>query len=397
MACMLRSAALATVLALAFGVVAGAVVHASGGADFISAAETFASVGVLWLNALRMTVIPLVFSLLVTGVASVVDAAATGRLAGRAIMIFAVLLISASLYAVLILPVAYAIWPVDPDSAAAFVAGAGASSVEPAAAPTVGEWLVALAPSNPVAAAAEGAVLPLVFFALFFGFAATRLPAAQREPMVAFFRAIADTMIVIVRWLLIVAPIGVFALALGLGLRSGLGAAGVLLQYVAITSAVTLGVAFLAFLFAVFWARAHPAHFLTATAPVLAVAFSTQSSLASLPLMVERARDVMSVPERVANLVLPLAVAVFRMTSPVTNLCVVFFVAEVYGDRPLDRADRIGRARSAHGQCQLGGPARTDHLHDERRADFHRHGGADRRARDSARRRGDPRHLPYRR
>jgi Na+/H+-dicarboxylate symporter len=138
-------------------------------------------------------------------------------------------------------------------------------------------------------------------------------------------------MIVIVRWVLIVAPIGVFALSLGVGLRSGLGAAGVLLQYIVVTSAVTLGVSLLAFVFAVVWGRANPARFLAGTAPVLAVAFSTQSSLASLPLMVERARDAMDVPERIANLVLPLAVAVFRMTSTVANLAVVFFVAEVNG------------------------------------------------------------------
>ena len=66
-------------------------------------------------------------------------------------------------------------------------------------------------------------------------------------------------------------------------------------------------------------------------APVLAVAISSRSSLASLPLMVERSRDALNVPERVANIVLPLAVAVFRMTSPVANLGVVFFCAAVFG------------------------------------------------------------------
>ena len=77
--------------------------------------------------------------------------------------------------------------------------------------------------------------------------------------------------------------------------------------------------------------RVAAGRFLNASAPVLAVAFSTQSSLASLPIMVERSRDVLGAPASVANLVLPLAVAVFRMTSPVTNLAVVFFVAAVHG------------------------------------------------------------------
>ena len=134
----------------------------------------------------------------------------------------AVMLITATAYATLALPAAFTLWPVDPAAGAAFVAGAGAQPIEPVAPPTIGEWLAALAPSNPIAAAAESAILPLTVFALFFGFACTRLPAVQRDLIVAFFRAVADAMIVIVRWVLIAAPVGVFALSLGVGLRSGL-------------------------------------------------------------------------------------------------------------------------------------------------------------------------------
>src|SRR5690606_10030877 len=120
---------------------------------------------------------------------------------------------------------------------------------------------------------------------------ATRLPAAQREPMVQFFRAVADTMIVIVRWVLLAAPLGVFALALGVGLRSGADVVGLLVQYVIVTCAATAGVVIMAIAFAIVWGRVYPGRFLVAVAPVLAVAFSTRSSLASLPLMVERVRD----------------------------------------------------------------------------------------------------------
>jgi Na+/H+-dicarboxylate symporter len=327
---MLKSASWLTVAALIAGVAAGTMAGLWGSPEVKAAVETFESVGVLWLNALRMTVIPLVVCLLVTGIASVADAAATGRLAVRAIVVFGVLLVAATAYAAAVIPAVLAAWPVNAASAAAFVASAAAAgqTVAPASPPTVGEWLAALAPANPVAAAADGAVLPLTVFAIFFGFAATRLPAAQR---VNFFRAVADTMIVIVRWVLVAAPVGVFALSLGVGVRSGLGAAGALLQYIVIACAVTLGVALIAFLAAVLWGRVAAGRFLNASAPVLAVAFSTQSSLASLPIMVERSRDVLGAPASVANLVLPLAVAVFRMTSPVTNLAVVFFVAAVHG------------------------------------------------------------------
>jgi Na+/H+-dicarboxylate symporter len=328
---MLKSASWLTVAALIVGVIVGTMVGVWGSPEVKSATETLESIGVLWLNALRMTVIPLVFCLLVTGIASVADAAATGRLAVRAIVVFAVLLVVATIYVCVVMPAVLAVWPVDANAAAAFIAGATDMPETPASPPTIGEWLAALAPSNPISAAAEGAVLPLTVFAIFFGFAATRLPATQREPMVNFFRTVADTMIVIVRWVLAAAPLGVFALSLGVGVRSGLGAAGVLLQYIVIACGVTFGVAVMAFLFAVIWGRVGAGRFLNASAPVLAVAFSTQSSLASLPIMVERSRDALGVPASVANLVLPLAVAVFRMTSPVTNLVVVFFVAAVHG------------------------------------------------------------------
>jgi proton glutamate symport protein len=328
---MVKWVSLITVLALAAGVAAGWAMGQWGGPDLRALAEQIEYLGTLWLNLLRMTIIPLVFSLLVTGIASVANAAATGRLAARSIFIFAVLLITATAYACILLPVIYAVWPVDPGAASGFIAGAGAKPVEPVSPPSIGEWLSRLAPANPVAAAAETAVLPLTVFAIFFGFAATRLPAAQREPMIGFFRAVADTMIVIVRWVLYAAPLGVFALSLGVGLRSGADVVGLLVQYVVITCAVTAGIVVMAFLFAVIWGRVNPLRLLTAATPVLAVAFSSRSSLASLPLMVERMRDAMDVPQRTANVTLPLAVAIFRMTSPVANLAVVFFSAAVFG------------------------------------------------------------------
>jgi len=148
---------------------------------------------------------------------------------------------------------------------------------------------------------------------------------------VNFFRAVADTMIVIVRWVLVVAPLGVFALALGVGLTAGVGIVGLIAHYIVIVSGVTALIVPLAFLFAWAWGGVSPARFFAAAGPVLAVAMSSRSSLASLPLMVERSRDALGVPERVAGISLPMAVAIFRMTSPVANLGVVFFCAAVFG------------------------------------------------------------------
>jgi Na+/H+-dicarboxylate symporter len=117
-------------------------------------------------------------------------------------------------------------------------------------------------------------------------------------------------------------------------LRAGLGAAQTLLQYVMVVSAVTLGVTIIAWLMAVLLGRQPIARFTSAAIPVWAIAASTQSSLASLPAMLDAALRPLAIPARIADVVLPLAVAVFRFTSPVANLAVCIFVAHLYGVEP---------------------------------------------------------------
>jgi len=224
--------------------------------------------------------------------------------------------------------------PVDPASARLLVAGATGAEVPAPQAIEFGAWLKSLAPSNPVAAAASNAVLPLVIFALFFAFAVTQLPAAQRAFLVQAFEAVANAMIIIVKWVLLAAPLGVFALALTLGLRSGLGSTGALFHYIVLVSASCIAVVLICYPLAALFGGAGPLRFARAIAPAQVVAFSTQSSLGTLPVMVEIARKSLGVSEHVAGLVLPLAVAVFRLTSPVANLAVVLFICHVSGIEP---------------------------------------------------------------
>jgi Na+/H+-dicarboxylate symporter len=328
----MRNAALIVVAALAAGIGLGAYAHGLNDARVDSAIGAAGAIGGLWLNALRMTVVPLLFALLVTGVGAVADAAATGRLAYRAMALFAALVVVAALYGVAATGAALALWPVDPDQARAFIAAAPAP--EPFVAPDFAQWFAGLMPPNPIAAAAEGQVLQIVAFAIVLGFAATRLPEDLRAPFIGFHRALAEAMITIVRWVLALAPLGVFALALTVGAQAGAGAVGILFQYVVIVSLVTFGSALLAFVIGVAFGRMPALRFAAASAPVWAVAFSTQSSLASLPLMVERTRDALGVAPRIAGVVLPMAVAIFRFTSPVANLAVALFIAALYGLEP---------------------------------------------------------------
>ncbi|WAC59341.1 dicarboxylate/amino acid:cation symporter [Brevundimonas sp. SL130] len=323
------------IASLAAGVVVGALaqeIHVPWLTGTLGVVE---NLGQVWLNALRMTVIPLVFSLLVTGIVSIADAAATGRIAVRSLTVFGVLLVGATVYAILAGLGLLALWPIDPEAGRALLAGIPADSVaavgEAARTDGLRAFLASLAPSNLIKAAADDGVLAVVVFALAFGFAATRIKAELRRPLAGFFEAVAETMVVIVHWVLLAAPFGVFALALGVGLRAGLGVAGTLAHYVAIVCLSQIGLILIIYVVATVWGRISLGRFARAVAPAQVVAVSTQSSLASLPVMIERARDWLGVPQTSAGLVLPLAVAVFRITSPVANLAVCLYVAQLNG------------------------------------------------------------------
>lgn len=332
-AALFSSLSLWVLLALAAGLGAGAAAQAWGIPGGTGTVAVVDGLGQLWLNALRMTIIPLVFSLLVTGIASIADAAATGRLALKAVLVFALLLVGATVYGILASQGLHALWPIDPEGGRLLLSGAAGDATvrDNIGGGGLPAFLISLAPANPIRAAADDAILGIVVFAIVFGFATTRLPGRLRQPLTVFFEAVSETMIVIVHWVLLAAPAGVFALSLGVGLRAGLGAAGVLGHYIALVVLALVGLILLTYVVAVIFGRVSLGRFARAVAPAQVVAFSTQSSLACLPVMVERARDRLGVSAATAGLVLPLAVAVFRITSTVANLAVCIYVAHLHG------------------------------------------------------------------
>jgi proton glutamate symport protein len=319
---------------LAAGLAAGTWIEASGSHAALAIAPVIEAIGTLWLNALRMTVGPLVFAMLVSAVAGVSDAMSTGRLATRAVLWFTTLLLLAGVLAVLLSYALLLAWPIDPQVASGFVQSTARGSTAPGVALDWTRFLEGLLPPNIIAAAADNAILALVVFATLFGFAATRLAPAQRDALTGFFAAMAEAMVVIVHWVLVVAPVGVFALALGLGRQAGLRAAGLLLHYATFVALVIALATCALYGLVALRGRVFAMRFATDIAPVQVVAASTQSSLATLPAMIECARDRLGVAPRVAHLMLPLAVAVFRYTSPLGNLAVCFFIAALYGLQP---------------------------------------------------------------
>lgn len=286
-------------------------------------------VGTLWLNGLRMTVIPLVVALLITGIVQTAAAARAGRLTLRAVVTMMVLLWCSAIMSAFLTPALLAAFPLPREAAdalgSALSAAPDAGEVKP-----FSEFLRAIVPTNPFAAAAEDAVLPLMIFTITFAFAVTRLPDQKRATIGGFFEAVADAMVIMIGWVLMLAPIGVFALAFVVGAKAGAAAFGALAHYVAIVTAVGSVIWIAAFGIATIGGRRPLLPFVRATIPAQAVAISTQSSLVSLPAMLKGVKGV-GVPDATADIVLPLAVAIFRATGPAMNLAVAIYVAHWVG------------------------------------------------------------------
>lgn len=296
-------------------------------------------VGKLWLSALQMTVVPLVAAMIVVGINTARTAASTGRAARTAIIVFVVLLSLASALTAVMAPAFLSLVPRDPALADA-LRGAMAPETSGGTA-GLAEWLATVVPSNAIAAAAAGAMLPLVVFSLFFGFALTRIEEERRVALLRVVQGVADTMIVIVHWVLAVAPIGVFALALAVTATVGHSVLTALGVYIALLIVMYLVVTLLMYPVAMLAGRERLGRFASAIVPAQAIAASTQSSLASLPAMLECARARLGYGVAVPALVLPMAVSLFRITSPVQYISVAAFIAWAYG-MPIDTVTMAG-------------------------------------------------------
>jgi len=320
-------------LSLGAGLAGGALIAASGDARLLRATDALVPIGTVWINAIRMTVIPLVVSLLITGVAGAADLRAIGKLGGRSLLTFLLLLIGC---AIVIMPVGIASFrllgantsrpPLPPGA----VEAAGQLAAE-GAAPGFAAWLTSLIPTNPVAAAANGAMLQLILFTLILALAIAKTAPEVREPVLAVFRGLTEAMLVIVRWVVALAPLGVFALVLPLAARGGAGVAGAVGFYVVAYSLASILIIALLYPVVAICAKVPTARFARAVLPAQSVAFASSSSIASLPALVEGAERVLEIPKRISGFVVPLSVSMFKIAAPVSWTMGASFIAWFYG------------------------------------------------------------------
>lgn len=286
-------------------------------------------VGTMWLNALRMTVVPLVVALLIVGIVQTAKVARAGAFAAKAVLTMIAILWISSLIAAVVTPALLELFPMPREAGQALAAALG-QTAPTGDIPPFSDFLRAIVPTNPFDAAANDAILPLMIFTLAFAFAVSKLTDQPRRTVADFFAAIADAMIILIGWVLLIAPIGVFALAMVVGAKAGSAAFGALAHYVLIVTAVGTIVWLSAFVLARVGGGQPFAAFIRAAIPAQAVAVSTQSSLASLPAMVEGSKA-LGIDERKVDVVLPIAVALFRATGPAMNLAVAIYVAHWLG------------------------------------------------------------------
>jgi proton glutamate symport protein len=322
-------------LALVAGLVAGMVIASSANAGLHAIPGYLEPIGTIWVNALRMIVVPLVVTSIVIGVNSLPDTRTIGRIGVRGLVLALLMLTIGATLSAFGSRAVMSHLTIDAAASTGLRASAMASTgtTVQGAQKIVGfgQWLVDLVPSNPIKAMADGAMLPIIVFTLLFSIAITRIANEGRSALLRVMQGVCEASLLMMHWVMLVAPIGVFALTIPLAQRLGLAAAGAVLFYVSVVTVFCI--AFMALLYLAAWLAGGKdlRTFARALAPAQAVALSARSSLVTLPAMLEAADTVLHLPIAVRSFFLPLAAATFKCGSAVMIPIGVLFMARLYG------------------------------------------------------------------
>lgn len=297
--------------------------------------EWLRPLGSLFLNLLSMVVIPLVATALFAGVAGLGDLRRVGRLGVRTLLFFGATTLAAIAIGFVVAGVFLPFAAISPQLQAALRESARSDSslVSRAAEqlPSGARFIVELIPANPVRAAVDGNLLPLIVFVTVFAVAAAALPDEKRRTLTDLADVTTQALIRIVHWVLLVAPFGIFALVAGAVAKLGLDllkAMGVFVLAVIVGLALFIGGVYVP---AARLAGVGPVRYLRAIRASALMAFSTTSSLATLPVMFDAAERDLRISRTVASFVLPLGASIGRTGSALFQAIAVLFVAQLYG------------------------------------------------------------------
>jgi Na+/H+-dicarboxylate symporter len=323
-------------IAMALGVGAGLVSGADGAIAGIDVAGFFDLLGKLFMNALKMVVVPLILSSVISGVASLGASQDLGRIGGKTVLFYVLTTFFAVLVALIISniirPGVLDGEPVGERLALQTNVADVAEKVEARAHVGIGETLLTAVPENIVQAAAGTKLLGLVVFSVLFGYFLARIEPGRSKVLLDFWQAVFDVMLKITEFVMRFAPIGVFGLVAKTVAKTGFGAAKPLLVFSGsvLLSLVIYGVLLLPLLIRVF-GRVSPWRIFPAMAPALLTAFSTASSSATLPMSLDCVERRAGVSNRICGFVLPLGASINHAGSALYECAAAMFIAQAYG------------------------------------------------------------------
>jgi len=301
--------------------------------------QVYEFTGTLFLNALKMIIVPLITASIISGIASLGNNRDLGRLGIKTLLYYALTSTLAILVGLLFVNI---LSPGIVDGAPAGpqlnltldsgLVSTAVASVEGRGGSDIVEIFLRMVPTNIVSAAANGEMLGLIFFSLVFGFFMTRIPVRQSEAMLLFWQGVAETMMKITMWIMKFAPIGVFGLVAGTVAATGFDAfLPMLVFFVTVMAALLFHLFIVLSLMLKYLGKVDPVKHFKAMAPALLTAFSTASSSATLPLTMERAQKNAGVSERTTSFVLPLGATVNMDGTALYECVAAIFLAQAYG------------------------------------------------------------------
>jgi len=302
----------------------------------VSALGVFGYVGSLFLNALKMIIVPLIFSSIVIGVAGIGSGGNLGALGGRTLLFYLATTLAATCVGLLLINVigpGYVDGVPAGDLLALDSSGADIAAVAEGRGPgDVAKVFHSMVPPNIIEAAANGQMLGIIFFAILFGFFMTRVTHELSESLYKFWDAVFHVMMRMTEWIMKFAPIGVFGLVAKVVAEAGFSAVGPLAVFAGtVMLALTIHILVVMPLFLRFVGKVNPYKMFPIMAPAMLTAFSTASSSATLPVTMERVEEHAGVSNKISSFVLPLGATVNMNGTALYECAAAMFLAQAYG------------------------------------------------------------------
>ncbi len=292
-------------------------------------------IGDIFVRLLNMIAVPLVLASLIVGAASLTDLKHIAKIGGKTMGFYAltaVIAITIGLLCVNFIQPGHIMDQSAKDRLLDTYQDDAKTRIEQNVSMNIVDFIVNIVPKNPFKAIADGDFLQIVFFAILTGVFLMQIPKAKSEPVINFFSGISDAMIVLVEKIMIIAPYAVFTLIAATVAEFGFSILKTLLWY---SITVVLGLLILTFivypLLLKIFTKIKIKDFFKSQRPVLAVAFSTSSSAATLPITMDVCEKRLGVPNKIASFVLPLGTTVNMDGTALYQAVATVFIAQVFG------------------------------------------------------------------